>query len=232
MALEPIRVRALCFDVDGTLRDTDDQYVERLAGYLNWAKPFLPGRDPKIMARRMIMSIEDPGNLVLDLADRLGIDNLTARLLRAIERPRQRMTTKMQAPIIPGAREMLEALHPHYPMAIVSTRGQGATLDFLESHALTGYFQVVVTGQTCARTKPHPMPVQWAAAQLGVSAESCLMIGDTKVDIRSGRAAGAQTAGVLCGFGTEDELVKAGAHLVLESTADLTSYLRQHNSRM
>jgi len=138
----------------------------------------------------------------------------------------------MSAPFIPGVKEMVEALHADYPMAIVSTRGEGATLEFLESHALTGYFQVIVTGQTCARTKPHPMPVLWAAAQLGVLAESCLMIGDTKVDIRSGRAAGAQTAGVLCGFGTEDELVKAGAHLLLKSTADLAGYLRQPNSKM
>jgi len=90
MALEPTRVHALCFDVDGTLRDTDDQYVERLASYLKWARPWLPRRDLKLITRRMIMAIEDPGNVALDLADRLGIDNLTARLLKAIERPRHR----------------------------------------------------------------------------------------------------------------------------------------------
>jgi len=232
MALELNRVRALCFDVDGTLRDTDDQYVDRLASYLKLVTPFLPRRDPKIMARRTIMAIEDPGNLVLDLADRLGIDNLTARLLRAIERPRRRMNITMKALIIPGVSEMLEALHLHYPMAIVSTRGERATLDFLDSHALTGLFQVIATGQTCPRTKPHAMPVRWAAEQMGVAPETCLMIGDTKVDIRAGQAAGAQTVGVLCGFGTEDELQKAGASLILNSTADLASYLRQYGPEM
>ncbi len=226
MTLDLSRVKALCFDVDGTLRDTDDLYVDRLGGYLKSIRPLLAGRDPKIVARRMIMAVEDPGNLVLDLADRLGIDDLAARLLKALERPRQRKP--IQSPAIPGVMEMLEALHSRYPMAIISARGQLSTLEFLEYHALTGFFQVVVTGQTCERAKPHPMPVMWAAEKMGILPEMCLMIGDTKVDIRAGRAAGAQTVGVLCGFGTAEELVKAGANLLLKSTADLADYLRQH----
>jgi phosphoglycolate phosphatase len=41
------------------------------------------------------------------------------------------------------------------------------------------------------------------------------------VDIISGKKAGAQTVGVLCGFGEELELRKAGADLILDTTADL-----------
>jgi phosphoglycolate phosphatase len=48
------------------------------------------------------------------------------------------------------------------------------------------------------------------------------MIGDTTVDIRAGKAAGAQAIGVLCGFGEEDELLQLGADLILKSTSDLT----------
>ena len=48
-----------------------------------------------------------------------------------------------------------------------------------------------------------------------------LMVGDTTVDVKTGRRAGAQTLGVLCGFGTEKELIRAGADLILASTADL-----------
>jgi phosphoglycolate phosphatase-like HAD superfamily hydrolase len=48
-----------------------------------------------------------------------------------------------------------------------------------------------------------------------------VMVGDTPVDVLSGRRAGAWTIGVLCGFGEEAELWRAGAHLVLPSTADL-----------
>ena len=51
------------------------------------------------------------------------------------------------------------------------------------------------------------------------------MVGDTTVDMQTARAAGAQAVGVLCGFGTEDELVREGADLVLATTSDLLGVL-------
>ena len=51
------------------------------------------------------------------------------------------------------------------------------------------------------------------------------MIGDTTVDILAGKRAGAQTVGVLCGFGTQRELVKAGADVVLNNLEELHALL-------
>jgi phosphoglycolate phosphatase-like HAD superfamily hydrolase len=50
-------------------------------------------------------------------------------------------------------------------------------------------------------------------------------VGDTTVDIKSGRRAGAQTVAVLCGFGEQPELERAGADVVLEHTAQLSTLL-------
>jgi phosphoglycolate phosphatase-like HAD superfamily hydrolase len=47
------------------------------------------------------------------------------------------------------------------------------------------------------------------------------MIGDTTVDILAGKSAGAQTVGLLCGFGTETELRKAGADLIVPDLSEL-----------
>ena len=68
-------------------------------------------------------------------------------------------------------------------------------------------------------------PILWAAEQCGVQPEECLMIGDTTVDIRAGRAAGAQTIGVLSGFGDQKELTRARADLILPSVFDLPDIL-------
>jgi phosphoglycolate phosphatase-like HAD superfamily hydrolase len=51
------------------------------------------------------------------------------------------------------------------------------------------------------------------------------MVGDTTVDIRAGKTAGAQTVGVLCGFGEEKELKDMGADLILSSTPELLHVL-------
>ena len=60
---------------------------------------------------------------------------------------------------------------------------------------------------------------------MGVPPSACLMIGDTTVDMRAGVAAGAQTLGVLCGFGEEEELIRNGANAILSTTADLVTVL-------
>jgi phosphoglycolate phosphatase len=50
-------------------------------------------------------------------------------------------------------------------------------------------------------------------------------VGDTVVDVRSGHTAGTQTIGVLSGFGEREELMKAGADLILDSIVDLPAVL-------
>ncbi|RMG97178.1 MAG: HAD family hydrolase, partial [Chloroflexi bacterium] len=97
---------------------------------------------------------------------------------------------------------------------------------FLEQFPQIGQHIEVTCGlQDTRRLKPHPSPVLLAAKRLNLPPDACLMVGDTTVDIRAARSAGAWSAGVLCGFGEQEELEKAGAHLILPSTADLHHYL-------
>ena len=205
MPLDLTRIHALCFDIDGTLRDTDDQMVQQLASLLKPLRFLFPDRNHRLYARRIVMSLDGPGNFVHGLTDTWGIDGPLARLVDRFSKPCDQPKTRPPL-IVPGVREMLAALSQRYPLAIVSARGQRSTQIFLDCHELAPFFQVVVTGQTCEHTKPYPDPILYAAERMNVPPEQCLMIGDTTVDIRAGRAAGSQTVGVLCGFGQEGEL--------------------------
>lgn len=218
---DPSLVRALLFDLDGTLADTDDFLVEQLARLL---KPCLAPQRASRLARNAIMASETLANAIYAAADHLGLDNLMAPLLSGLHSLRGERTPPRLHPV-PGVLEALRRLRQFYPMAIITAREERGTLAFLEAWSIRPYFSCIVTGRTCWRTKPHPVPVLWAARQLDVPASACLMVGDTTVDIRAGRAAGAQTVGVLCGFGERAELERAGAGVVLESTADLPRLL-------
>ena len=83
------------------------------------------------------------------------------------------------------------------------------------------YFDAVVTRESTWRIKPHPSPVRLAAEICGVPASCCAMIGDTPPDIKSARSAGAYAVGVLCGFGEREELLRAGAYVILDHTSQL-----------
>lgn len=220
MPLDLSRVRALCFDVDGTLSDTDDLYVQKAARFL----PRFLFRDPERAARRLVMWIESPGNALMGLPDRFGLDDELAALVDWMYRHRRKRWK--QYLLVPGVDAMLASLHGRFPLAVVSARDERGTRAFLDHFHLTRYFDVIVTALTAPHTKPYPDPVIYAAQKTGVAPESCLMIGDTTVDMRAGKAAGAQTVGVLCGFGEEEELRRAGADEILKSTAEVGEILK------
>ena len=226
MALDLARIRALCFDLDGTLNNTDDQYAHKLTGWLKPLRWLFPEQDPLPFARQAVLFTETPAQLFFGLPDRLGFDDKLNAIGDWVYR-HSAAKKNIEYSIIPRVPEMLLALQAHYPMSVVTARGQRVTRNFLEHYALHQHFKCIATGQTCRHTKPFPDPVLWAAAQMGVPAQNCLMIGDTVVDIYAGKAAGAQTVGVLCGFGTEAELLRAGADLVLPATDRLVEALQK-----
>lgn len=220
--LDVSRIHALCLDIDGTLVDTDDRLAERLTRLLQPARSLFRDRNPRRFARRVVMAAETPFNAVVVLADRLGLDGL---ILPTLERMSGQSRRHHEAPLIPGVAEALDELRSRYCLAIVTARTQRSTDVFLDDHGLRSHFECVASARTCHRTKPHPAPLLWAAEQMGLPVEACLMVGDTPIDVRTGIAAGAQTIGVLCGFGNQDELLRAGADLILPSTADLPAAL-------
>lgn len=223
MALNIKKIRAICFDIDGTLNETDDHFINR-AEILLWPlKIFLSNWEVKLLARRIVMGFEAPANLVYSWLDALGADHLLAEMMKRTSGKGYR---KKNFILVEDTPIMLKQLSKNYHLAIVSARDESSTLEFLEKFELNKYFQVIVTSQTCEHTKPFPDPLLHAARMMGVKAENCLMVGDTTVDMKTGRRAGTQTAGVLCGFGTEKELLRTGADVILSSTADLLEILK------
>ncbi|GJQ36001.1 MAG: HAD family hydrolase [Anaerolineales bacterium] len=219
MPLKVPEIKALCFDVDGTLSNTDDLYAQKVSKFF----PRLLFKDPAHAARRFVMWIESPGNALLGLADSLHLDDEMVAFINWLSRHRRLSSRKFL--LVPGVDEMLKQLHGRYPMAIVSARDEMGTMRFLEKFDLVRYFDAIVTGLSAKYTKPYPDPVLLAAQKMNVPPENCLMIGDTTVDIRAGKSAGAQTLGVLCGFGEEAELRRFGADEIVEDTTKLLEIL-------
>jgi len=219
MPLIVSKIKAICFDVDGTLSDTDDLYAQKVSKFF----PRFLFKDPDHTARRFVMWIEAPGNALLGLADRLGLDDEMIAVINWLSRHHKHSDKKFL--LVPGVDELLKQLHGRYPMSVVSARDEKGTMAFLEQYDLVKYFDAIVTGLSAEHTKPYPDPILLAAEKMNVAPENCLMIGDTTVDIRAGKAAGAQTVGVLCGFGEEPELRQLGADEIIPDTTKLLDLL-------
>lgn len=215
MGLDPSAIEALLFDLDGTLLDSDDEGVEALARGLGR----LGVRDARHRARRIVMRMETPVNALMTALDTVGLDTPLLGFSEWLRHQRQRTTLRFR--IVPGSEDALRLLARSYRLAVVTTRGRQDAQVFLESFGLSDLFEAVITRESTWRLKPHAAPIRYAAGRLDLPPNRCAMVGDTPVDMRAARQAGAWAVGVLCGFGEKDELVRAGAHLIVPSPADL-----------
>jgi phosphoglycolate phosphatase len=107
------------------------------------------------------------------------------------------------------------------PMAVVTNKPTEFSLAVLEGLGLSGHFKAVLGGDSLPERKPSPVPLLAAAELCEVPIGRCLMVGDSRVDVLAGKAAGATTCGYTAGFRGRAELEKAGADFLIERFGEL-----------
>src|SRR5688500_10027940 len=125
MPLDIPRIKALRFDVDGTLSDTDDLYAHKFSGIL----PRFLITDPQHTARRINLRIDSHGNGLLGLADTIGMDDQMVAFIDWLYHHRTNPLKKFM--LVPGVDRTLMNLKGRYPMAVVSARDEKSTMRFL-----------------------------------------------------------------------------------------------------
>lgn len=215
-------VKALLFDLDGTLVETDDELVQSLAIRLAPLRSVLPALDPVRAARRMVTTLEGPANLIIASLDQARLDEPVLTWLGRLQRwsgyrPADGFIT------VPGAVEALRELSRRYQIGIVTTRREEEARRFVEQEGLDEIVRVIVARDNYPRLKPHPGPIIHAAEQLGCEVSHCAVVGDTQVDISAAQAAGALAIAVRTGFGQDQDF--ATADLVVDSVFSLLDWL-------
>ncbi len=79
--------------------------------------------------------------------------------------------------------------------------------------------------------KPSPDGVYEIFREFNVTPEECLYIGDTGVDMQTGKSAGIFSIGVLWGFREEEELIKNGADLIVSNPCEIAFYVKKLNEK-
>jgi N-acetyl-D-muramate 6-phosphate phosphatase len=223
--LDKTTIKALIFDIDGTLRDTDDEMVRRIELFLLHFEFFISTEKAKTAARDFVMDIENPGQKVLYYSDKWGWDTFIHKMVQGIRWLLKPFKHSKNYLTIEGIQEMIPQLAQHYPLAVASAGDEETVNAFLENAGIRQYFKVIATALTCPHTKPFADPLIWAAHKMAVSPDECVMIGDTTVDVLAGKNAGTQTVAVLCGFGEKRELEALKPDLILETTGMLKTFL-------
>mgnify|MGYP001384147360 FL=1 len=128
MSIDLKRIKGLCFDVDGTLSDTDDAWVASLTKRLNPFSYLFKQRNPQPFARWLVMVTESPMNGLYHMMDHLSLDDNFARLYSRLSQNRKKRPAPFQ--LMRGAEELLETAKEHYPLTVVSARDEISTSRF------------------------------------------------------------------------------------------------------
>ena len=99
-----------------------------------------------------------------------------------------------------GIREFLHH-HRALPLAVVSNKPHHLAVALLEQLDLIEPFSLILGGDSLSEKKPHPLPILYAAKQLNIDPQHCVMIGDHHTDLYSAQAAGCASCFCHYGFG-------------------------------
>lgn len=100
------------------------------------------------------------------------------------------------------------------------------THPLLQDMGIFDRFEIIVSGDTLAEKKPHPLPLLHAAEQLGVLPENALMLGDSKSDVKAARAAGFKIICMSYGYNHGEDIRNYQPDAVIDSMATLTDLIK------
>ncbi len=213
-------IRAILFDLDGTLIDSERETAEAMARALLRGHDIAIGQYDRdfIIGRSWAAIYESLRTRYPALTwAREELVHRTAAL-------RDEVFAEQGITILPGAREALKLSREHFSArALVTGSARVEVLQVLPLVGPDAAFETIVAAEDVPRSKPDPVGYLSAMAQLGVSPAECLVIEDSVAGIAAGRAAGAIVLAVRAGnFGGWDQ---SGAHRVVDTLEALTPAL-------
>ena len=215
-----MRFRGLVFDLDGTLVDSRGDIVRA-------CNAALVGVGRLALPESKILSFVGDGARML-LARAAGaaenhpvVDALLGPYMEDyLARPTERTT------LMPGVTDALAALGRAVPLAVCTNKPRALAEAVLDGLGLSHHFVALVAAGDAPTRKPEPEMVVLACERLGLTKterSSAAMVGDSPVDVRSGRAAGTYTIGIEGPFGNRAELLAEKPDAFLRSFAELAA---------
>lgn len=207
------------FDLDGTLVDTLEDIADAMDRVLA-----LEGAPGHSYAEYRYLIGHGIRNLVAEaLPAQLRSEERVARCYeRMLEDYGAHLLVKTRA--YEGVPELVRALRAAgVPLAIHSNKADAPTQAIVAALLDPADFVVIAGARPGAPLKPDPTVALAIADRFGLPPGRVAYLGDSRVDMQTGNAAGMVAVGATWGFRTREELVGSGAHAVIDAPLDLLS---------
>jgi phosphoglycolate phosphatase len=213
-----LHVKAIILDLDGTLVDSRQAYLEA-------ARTAFSSVGRQTVRMKTVMEIPkrfEQGIPIDDLLPGVDVEKFRRTYLKAYYQ-----AVAVMAKPLPSIGNSIKRLSEKAKLALTTRRevSSKVVIRQLKEFGLERYFQAVVTACDKFSPKPSPDALIECSRKLRVKTSECAVVGDSTVDIEAGRRAEAKTVAVLSGIFSRDELKKEKPDLILESVRELPDFL-------
>ena len=214
-------LRSIIFDLDGVLADSE---------------PWWNQIDAKLLAEYGVTYRGEHHQNVVGVSYRLAVEFYKKAF--GLSAPTEEMMRRRgeiameffanRVGLFPHVQEVLQELRQMKLHLAVATSSVGASArPFLDRHHLTGFFEVIVTGEEVERGKPAPDIYLRAADKLGIPADACLVVEDALPGIAAARAANMRAAAIPDRRFVDPDEYEKKADYVLSSLKELPALVRK-----
>lgn len=222
----PISIKAVMIDLDGTLLDTACDLAAaanmmlrelgRVELPLETIQSYIGKGIQKLVKRSLTGSLDGEPEA-----------ELFNRAMPIYERDYAKTLCVNTQPY-PGVVEGLNALREAgFHLACITNKAEAFTLPLLRATELLGYFDIVLSGDSLPKKKPHPMPLLHACKHFGILPHEMLLIGDSLNDAEAARAAGCHIFCVPYGYNEGRDVQELDCDAIVPSVYDATRLIQK-----
>jgi HAD superfamily hydrolase (TIGR01549 family) len=217
--IEP--VKAILFDVDGTLVDSISMIVAGLGDTFEKYSPSRPSQ------AELLTLIGMPLSAQLKLFGIKGdITEMTQYTLDRFEAYQH-----LEKEFEPAVDALIVASNAGIRTCAVTSKNQQEITTFLAHFRATKYFTATVCASDVAAPKPDPESAHRALMLLNVNADEAVMVGDSIYDLRCARGAGLRCGAALYGAGKREDLLAEAPDYIFETPHDLKEWVESQASQ-
>lgn len=216
-------VKLCIFDLDGTLGDTRRSLICSVGKTLDEMGL------PRITEEQCIRFVGNGARRLMEQTLQALGEDTDARIEEAMEvygRIFDENCTQ-EICIYDGVEKLLRTLKEcGVRLAVLSNKPHRQTQKVVEAMFGADVFSYVQGQREDIPRKPDPAGIHLILDRFCVGREECLYIGDSEVDIRTGKQAGVKTVGVSWGFRTKEELKAAGAEYIIDKAEEILQFVQ------
>lgn len=189
----------ILFDLDGTLIDSTSAI---LAGFYHAFDKF---KFAKPQEKAITSQIGYPLDIMFA---NLGVKNEFIDEFVKAYKEKYLQIYLDQTILLDTAYEAVKFASEFADLGVVTTKTSKFSHILLESLGIYHFFKTIIGREDTINLKPHPEPILNALNKMQKSNQNAFMVGDTKLDAIAAKSAGIKSIGLLCGYGSQNELKK------------------------